>query len=266
MTKSPPSQEQRCSACGGKFTFATSGKKKKIQCPRCRAIVSTTDPPARRQIEAEGNEPVRAAEWEGQCALLCARIERLERQVELLFHAATENPPELRAAAAPRSASTADGCCAEEKRDERVTLSSPAAEPERPRNGLAMSGRSRKSNGATALDEIVLQMMCDEGDKSRVVDVLTSILMDVGWKIRHGCHREHPAGNSPGLTLTASPALCRQRLSQTFSALSAAGFPLTLHLDPKLHPGETALLIGRNVQHRSEEAGESESQRIAEVA
>src|SRR5687768_5565917 len=232
MTKSPPSQEQRCSACGGQFTVATSGKKKKIQCPRCRAIVSTADTPVRKPIEAEG--PAAAAEWAGQCASLCARIERLERQVELLLRGASDNSRELTAPASPASASTPDESCGDERRDEPPIFSAPAAEPERLRNRFAPSGPSRKANGSTAFDEILLRTMCDEGENSRVVAVLTAILMDVGWKVRRGSHREQGAGASLGLTLTASPDLCRQRLSQTFSALSAAGFSLTLHLDPKL--------------------------------
>ena len=266
MTKSPPSQEQQCSACGGKFTVALSGKKKKIQCPRCRAIVSTTGKPEGEQIEAAGSEPAPATEWAAQCALLCARIERVERQVESLLRGAANDSAELTAPASPASAPAADGCRAEERRDEAPIFSSPAAEPERSRNGFAASGRSRKSNGSTALDEIYLRTMCDDGENGRVVAVLTAILMDVGWKVRHGSHREHGAGASLGLTLTASPALCRQRLSQTFSALSAAGFSLALHLDPKLEPGETALLVGGNVEYRSEEARESASPPIAEVA
>ena len=99
--------------------------------------------------------------------------------------------------------------------------------------------------GSKTLEEISLLTTCDDAGNTRVVEMLTSILSQAGWKVRHGAQARNGAGASPGLTLIASPGLCRKRLSQTFTALSIAGFAVTLRLDQNRQPTETTLFVGR---------------------
>jgi hypothetical protein len=271
MTKVSPSQEQRCPACGGKFTVTAPAKKKKIQCPRCRAIVSPASSSLFMQNEDAGSDSASAPEpeWKTQCEQLRARIERLENDMESLLRAP---PPKPRDPKEPISHGSA--AAAGELHGGRYAVSPvsefsfpPAVtERARPPNESASFGPPRQSAGSKQLEEICLTTTSDDAGTVRVVEMLTAILTDAGWKVRRGTHVGNGAGTSPGLTLIASPALCRERLSRAFTALSAVGFALTLHLDQNRRPNETMLFVGHNVEYRPEDARGSEARAVAEVA
>jgi hypothetical protein len=259
MTKLPPSQEQRCPVCGERFTVTAPARKKKIQCPHCRAIVSASNPVLFKRSEDAGDDLPLASEpeWKTQCQLLRARVEHLETQVEALLRGRSQISAARRDEEHSRYATSPP--------DAEISFPSGVSEGARPPDKAASSERQRRV-GDQEIGEISVLTTCEDGGKVRVIEMLASILTDAGWKIRRGSHVGNGAGASPGLTLVVSPALCRARLSRTVTALSTAGFSVTLRLDQSLPLDQTTLFVGDSVEYPSQEASEVEPSAIAEVA
>lgn len=204
--------------------------------------------------------------------MLRARIESLESQVEAVLRGAPPNSLQAKQPAPDGAAPTSEDLLAgSHSLSPPIEESSSASDDKdaRPAFEPAAPSSQRPPFGMVHLEEIVLLTTHGDSDTVRAAEVLASILTHAGWKVRRASQVRNEAGASPGLTLAAGSGLCRQRLSRTFSALSAAGYAVALHLDPNLQASETRLIIGRDVSGPAagrEFARASEAPFIAEVA
>ena len=240
---SAPTLEQSCPACGGLFTVSPASRKKKVQCPQCREIVTLPQPD-----EVNGTPETGAApDWVARCEMLQARIEALEHQVEALMVT-----PRTRAPLIPRRLHDFDpvsredllpGDLAEgaspagggERRE--VFRTEPPAEEAAPREVFTRSFQP-------STPEIGLLVSAGDGAARRLAETLSKILTRTGWKVRGVTEDQATAPACSGLTLVASPTLPLPRVTSTLNALREAGFAMAFQLDPERGPGETLLIVG----------------------
>lgn len=243
---SAPILEQSCPACGGLFTVSAASRRKKVQCPQCREIVSLTPPD-----ELNGKPETDAApDWMARCEMLQARIEALEHQVEALMVTPRTRAPLIPGRAhdfgpvsrqdllpgdlpeGREGASHADGG----ERREVFRMETPSEETA-PRGVVARTFQ-------LSAPEIGLLVSAGDGAARQMAETLTTILAGSGWKVRGVTEDQATALACSGLTLVASPALPLQRVTSTFNAMREAGFAVTFQLDPERGTGETLLIVG----------------------
>ena len=245
---SVPNLEQRCPACAGLFTISPASRKKRVQCPHCREIVTLTEP-AEINGAADSIEkrPAPAPpEWLARCDQLQARIEALEQQVEALMvsprpHAALlpdllsgfrdqptpSEPAETHSPAPP----TGDR---PPREFPRVAVPPPEPEPE----------PAFMRNFQVPTPEIGLLVAAGDEAAQRAAQALSDLLAKTGWKVRAARQDVNLPPGDGGLTLAAAPTLPVQRVTSTLNALRTAGYAVTYQLDPTRGPGEATLIVG----------------------
>ena len=222
MKTSTPILEQRCPSCGGLFTISAGSRKKRVQCPQCREIVSLVPPPetkGTRDTDAMGDSAA-VPGWMARCELLQARIETLEQQVEALMVS-----PRTRPALIP------------ERLDDVSPVPREVAESGAPRGEFSRSFQA-------ATNDIALVVTAGDSAARRVADTLAEILARAGWSVRGVTENRAMALGCSGITLAASQTLPLQRLTGTLNALREAGFATTLQLDPERGASDTMLIVG----------------------
>ncbi len=248
-----PNVEQRCPACGGRFTISPANRRKKVQCPQCREVVTLTEPPEIKESAQNVEKPLPPSappEWLARCEQLQARIDALEQQVEALMvsprpHTTLlqDNLPNLRSGSRPNPApstplelpSTPPPTDSRPPLDlSRVTVT-PAVERSEPGFGR---------NFQLPTPEIGLVVAASDKSAHEVVDVLTKILMQAGWKVQAAIQDASLSPHSGSLTLAAAPTMSVQRVTITLNALRTAGYAVTYQLDPTRGPSEATLTIG----------------------
>lgn len=256
---SAPILEQSCPACGGLFTVSAASRRKKVQCPHCREIVSLGLP-----NDVNGTAETDAAPgWMARCEMLQARIEALEHQVEALMVTPRTPAPliprrhhdfglvshedRLPGDLAERDAESSHAGGGEGR--EVFHAEAPAAEAV-PREVVVRSFQP------SAL-EIALLVAAGDAAARQVAETLTKILVGSGWKVRGVTEDQDSASACSGLTLVASPDLPLQRVTSTFNAMREAGFAMTFQLDHERGSGETLLIVGTATGAANEAALES---------
>ena len=239
--------EQSCPACGGRFTVGSASRRKKVQCPQCREVV-TLSPPSEVHGTPAGCESPAAPDWMARCEMLQARIETLEQQVEaltvaprprssLISERVHDFSPVSRERLLPGDpAESHDGAAPANGGERREIFRTEMRAAEAvPREIVAR-------NFQTLTPEIALLVAAGDGAARRLVEPLTAILAGAGWKVRGVT--EDPAPGCRGLTLAAAPTLPLHRVTSTLHALREAGFAMIFQLDPERGPSETVLIVG----------------------
>ena len=249
---SAPVLEQSCPACGGRFTVGSASRRKKVQCPQCREVV-TLSPPSELKGTPDtsaGSESPAAPDWMARCEMLQARIETLEQQVEALLVT-----PRTHSSLLPERLHDFNPGSRERRRpgDPRKshegapqTVGEEACEifrPERPAGAVVPCGVLAR-NFQPATPEIGLLVPAGDEAARRLAATLTEILARAGWKVRGVTEIPAPAHGHHGLILAAAPTLPLARVTATLSALREAGFAIAFQLDPQREPSETLLIVG----------------------
>ena len=259
---SAPILEQSCPACDGRFTVGSASRRKKVQCPQCREIV-TLSPPSELNGTPDtsaGHEVPAAPDWMVRCEMLQARIEALEQQVEALTVAPRTRSslipervhdfsPVSRERLLPRDpAESHDGASPADGGERREIF-----RPEM-RAAEAVPREVMARNFQPPTPEIALRVAAGDGAARRLVEPLTEILARAGWKVRGMSEVQAAAPGCRGLTLVAAPTLPLPRVTSTLNALREAGFAMTFQLDPELGPSETVLIVGDGAGSENETA------------
>ena len=250
-----PILEQSCPACGGLFTISSASRRKKVQCPQCREVVSLT-PPGEMNGTAEtdaGHDLPAAPDWMARCEMLQARIEALEQQVEALMVAPRNRAPLIPESRHDFSAVSREILLPGDP-PENHDASSHANGGERrevfrteesPRDGAARNFQS-------PTPEIGILVAAGDGAARRLAETLTEILALAGWKVRGVIEGKALSGGCHGLTLAAGSALPLERVTGTLNALRAAGFAMTFQLDPGRGTSETMLIVEVGAESENE--------------
>lgn len=227
--------EQRCPACSRKFTVDSGTAKKKVRCPKCRAIVTLTGVSATNGGQGERPPQISAVsdDWKTRCAILEGRIEVLERQMELRANVA---PPRSRSIPVP--AGSPDSSI----EDRAQFTPRPQPTPE----ALASRAAHRPSANPRSPPPHEVTVVVGAGDITghRIAEALKDVVARAGWRIPAVIEKQIPPDCRQGLTLAADPTLTREQLAGLFKELRAAGFPVNLHLNPNLGPSESVLMVG----------------------
>ena len=241
MKTSAPILEQSCPACGGLFTIGSASRRKKVQCPQCREVVSLT-PPDEANGTPEASLPA-VPEWVARCEKLQARIEALEQQVEALMVTPRNRAPLIAERRHDFSAVSREILLPGDP-PENHDAPSPAGVGERREvfrtEEIPPEVAARTFHAPTP--EIALLVTAGDGAARRLAETLTKILARVGWKVR-GVIEGQTLSGGQGLTLTAGPTLPLERITCTLNALRAAGFAMTFQLDPGCESSETMLFV-----------------------
>ena len=229
-----PILDECCPACGGRFTISAASRRKRVQCPHCREVVSLT-PPA--EMNGTPAPAAAAPDWVARCEMLQARIETLEQQVEALAIA-----PRARTALIPErrhdfSPVPRDDLLPVDPPESREVFRKAAPEPE----AAPCAVLARTFHPSTPA--IGLLVAAGDGAGRRLAETLTGILSRAGWKIRGVTENPAPAIGLHGLTLVAAPELPLQRVMSTLHALREAGFAMTFQIDPDRGSDETVLIV-----------------------
>lgn len=242
------SREQTCPACGGVFT-ATIGRRKKVQCPKCREVVTLPE-----EAETENRADLTAVrklsrESAESFENLRMRIETLEHQVEAMLGAAR-----------PRSSLILDRLHAPvSEMLPEVSISSDSSAPARPREAeityepagseiAQPDSPAEPPKAGPPLRDLLLLVTPGDAGARRVARVLPEILAQAGWRALDA--REDP-GISPatrGLILSAGPALPLPKVTRTLEVLRDAGFAMAFQIDPERGMSEAALIVGADCE------------------
>jgi hypothetical protein len=247
MKTNAHSREQRCPACGGLFTIS-AGRRKKVQCPQCREVVTLDD--FAPSIERKNNpvaeadlaaNPERIAAWES----LRSRIETLEQQVEALMVASRERSPLL-----PERVENSDSAATQ------AGAGLDAATKEPRRNGSAADSTvpTHVENGKMDEEAILARFqragegaLCVvAGDRAawEVANALSEVLATAGWTMGGIVEDAALSRGCRGLTLSIGPAVPIRRVTRTLEALRKAGYGLTFQIDPERTSSEAILIVG----------------------
>ena len=238
-----PILEQRCPACGGVFTLSGASRRKKVQCPQCREVVTLTEPAELNGTpDAEAGRDLPAApDWMARCEMLQARIETLEHQVEALMVIPRPRSPLFPERHHDFSPMSREQLLAGDNGERReIFRREPPADEAEPRELLARTAQS-------PAPEIGLIVSAGDGAARRLAEKLTGILARAGWKVRGVTEAAVLSQGCRGLTLAAAPTLPLQRVTSTLNALREAGLAMTFQLDPERGPSETVMIVGAGV-------------------
>ena len=255
MKSNAPNQEHRCPACCGLFTLSSGNRKRKVQCPRCRALVILSETVEVKSIEANAaGISAPPLGWMARCEQLQVRIEILEQQVETLEQQVESLlvSPRLRAPLIPEppvqdgnqgprdrrlpehlTSGTNDSSIPEKDNRREVPL------PPKP----LQTGKIRRNVQQPTLE---ISLLVNTGDAAarQLAESLTETLCNSGWKVRGVSEDTAVANACFGVTLAASSNIPLDLVTGTLDALSAVGLATTLQFDPERGTNESILIVG----------------------
>jgi hypothetical protein len=213
-------------------------KRKKVQCPQCREVVTLTESaPTNRTPDLDaGRDLSTKADWMARCENLRTRVETLEQQVEALMVSSR-----ARTSLLPKrlDSSSAVPCDAPLPPD---PLENGTVQREAPvaATSVAQAGRNRE----TPTGEVALVVTVGDRAAWQLAESLTEILVRAGWTVGGITENKALAHSFRGLTLAVGSAIPLQRVTRTLSALREAGYGMIFQIDPELGANEAALIVG----------------------
>jgi hypothetical protein len=226
------SGETACPSCGAVIKMPPSAKRRRVQCPKCREVVSLdgTDAVQPELVSEPARAPEPAAaevrsEERRRIEVLEARVQALEAAVRALMEAgpapspgAAERKPQW-LSAAPRSA--------------------PDFSPEQ--------GRVLCHNlGHVRTQAIEIRTPAGDNFARARAEWFKSIFESAGWTV-HGPEEVAPRSGAAGLSLGVPELPVAKEAAATYFALKAAGFEAIPILDDRLRvdksPGATTMAL-----------------------
>jgi hypothetical protein len=209
--------EDHCPACGASFALAPGSRRKKVQCPKCREIVTLpiTPQPAGPEKAAPSNVPAAAAD---ELVALRTRVEILEDQLAwLMDHRPAAEAALLRPGQSLRwLRGTADW----------------AEQSDILRHNLRAL-RTAALRIVTASDDPALRRRAEQ---------MREIFLDAAWLVPAVEERDL-AGSTRGLSLRGSACPPSRTLTACSMALTAAGFHVCCCLDGDLAEEDVVLVV-----------------------
>ena len=206
-----------------------SSNRQRVRCPRCREIVSF-DPAAAERDDPAPAKPEAiesSAQWTARLALVEARLEKLEEQVER-FAARLPTP------GGEHSSRHTDSSTPSLASSGANSRSSPPR-PEYPRP----AGLRRAEDEPRRVVVIT-----SPNSPASLVKYLETILAAEYRAVDHGRDPRLSERCGPGLTLVAAPSIGSNHFAMTPRLLRAAGFTVNCQLDPNLSGAEIFVVAG----------------------
>ena len=214
--------ETPCPSCGAPISTASIGRRRRVQCPKCRAVVelrapAKTAPPLAPAAPAELWDPA------GKIAALEARIAALEDAAKT---AATAKPLEI-----------------------------VVQRPERKWKWLAHSDRHDAEKMPTNIAEVFLQNLRNYDGQTITIQIanndphvlaramgLKEVFDRADWTVI-GPGEITPRNAESGLFLAIGSLPLPPAAAAAYFAMTTSGFALESFLDPKLGADETILIV-----------------------
>ncbi len=215
--------EYECPACGHAIKSPAAGRRRRVQCPKCREVIDLSGPRLARPEELIAPAPRVEEPWRPRVEALEARIAALER---LLLRVEDPPVPEVEPEAPPSKL-----------RWVSPPVDAPMAEhfPPEMEEALLHNLRSRPARSITILSP------ADDTAARWRAERLKVIFLQAHWDVsgpRDGVAR----GDEHGLSLAVGSLPPPHDVAATYLALTASGFSPRSLLDPNLG-GDAAVLI-----------------------
>ena len=221
-----PSSNIVCPSCGTAFSIAAMGKRRHVQCPKCREVVS---------LESRSHKAVLDA-LKAELAALRSEVERfsnLEARISAL-----EQALGLRVVAQPQS---------QEKSSSTPQLRwLPRIEPSSiesydvldPKREEVLQHNLRQSPGKV----IAIRSAAGDPIARQFAERLKSIFEQSSWRVV-GVDEVVTSMVEHGLALAGGALPTPPDLASAYIAFTAAGFNLIPRLDPSLDPNDAVLIV-----------------------
>ncbi len=224
MNRPTERTEAQCPECGAEFILSATARKRKVQCPRCRAVVRVEAPPVASGIIS----PTQA-----EFAELTARVTRQEALIEKLLQKVMPGEE------VPPVPSAAD------------TMLLPGASLRWLRRDADQSTRVDDEQEAVLLHnlrvmgqrEVVVQSTMADESAWHLGERLSAVFRQAGWNVL-GPEPTRDSLTDSGLVLAAGQCPLPKAATATYMALKAAGFPIGSRLDAAMRPNESVLITG----------------------
>jgi hypothetical protein len=228
MNLPPERIEAHCPNCQAAFVTTPMGRRKKIQCPKCREVILLTQPPEPGAIRLPTVEEFE--ELKHRVARHEALIEKLLAREVRTAEAPIAGPPGGDSLLCPgtslrwlRRAEDPAGSADVDAEQQAVLL----------HNLRAMGQR-----------EVVMRSTHEDAAAWRLGERLSELFREAGWNVE-GPDQAPERAHDRGLVLAAGDCPLPKAASATYMALKASGFPITSRLDADLRPDQAVLIAGR---------------------
>ena len=221
---------EQCPACGAVFAPSLGARRKKVQCPKCREIVSLQAPPpivvAPKKVEPEWAElQARLVQLEA----LPARLELLEQQLEWLM----DHRP------------AAEASLLRPGQRLRWFRGAPAALDGADDPLAGLRGETLLHN-LRALRSGAITIVAAAGDPAArtLAERLLEIFRQAAWIVQ-GVNETAVPSQQRGLVLLSGACPPPPVLTTASMALTAAGLPLCCRVDDRIGANEAVLTVVR---------------------
>ena len=201
-------RESACPACGA--TIKASGRRRRVQCPKCREIV-TLDPPADPKAPPSPPQPATGASESSRIGALEKRVAAIEEALK------TSGAPPAAADAIP----ALRWVCGDAGQ-------SPDASPEQEHALI-------HNLGAIKGQEITIRSVVGDPVGCRRAEWFKAVFERAGFVVRGP--QQIARATEPGMSLAVPSVPVAKKAAETYLALKAAGFEPIPVLDPDLASG-----------------------------
>ena len=230
------SRETPCPECGHAIKSSAAGRSKRVQCPKCRAVIDLAKPATARAGESLAARPEAA-----EIAALRKRLEALENRVRALEAPGRQPTADVPFASTP-GAATPPPETALAVVPAKLRWVAPAAEPA-PGDGFAPEAEAALLHNLSAFSDrtiIIGAAAGDVGAHSRAAR-LRKIFELAQWSVQ-APREAAPPGARRGLSLFIGALPASPNASAAYLAFTASGFTLASMINPAL-TGDEALLF-----------------------
>jgi hypothetical protein len=221
--------ETMCPDCGVRIDTHSVGRRRRVQCPRCREIVELAPP---RKPAAT---PPNAATLPPDLLARLERLDALERRVAVLEKAAVPGEAELFGAAAGLPPGAARDRRWKWRPQQNDALADPVA-IEQNAEALLHNLRTFERRNVT------IRVPTGNPAARQRADALKSVFDLACWNVA-GPSETNRRGETPGLCLAVGALPLPEDAVATYFALTASGFRVNSVLDPNLARDETILFV-----------------------
>lgn len=222
--------ETRCPACGATINVSGLGRRRKVQCPKCREIVemSTASPPVPARVPAPPEiSPAELAELRARVS----RLEELEARVAVLERGAA--PPAnihfLETPAPPP--------------DRKLRWLAPSEEHHAEQISQTICDILRHNLAAFAAHTVTMRCVLGDGRAQRRADTMRQVFEQAKWTVHGPTEVASPPGDR-GLTLAVGSLPMPPDASAAYLAFTASGFLLETRIDPSMRGQEVVVVVG----------------------
>lgn len=221
-----------CPSCGAVFSIATLGKRRRVQCPKCREVVTLEKEKEKKEVPTDVIEALKSevdvlrAEVERLSAME-ARVAALERELSSLRIEA--QPEVIESSAQPLHLRWLS------RKDAEAAHEDAALDPKREE---ILLHNLQQSPGKM----IAIRSAAGDPNARQLAERFKAVFERSSWRVVGVDEVVLPTAQH-GLALAGGALPTPPDLASAYIAFTAAGFDLVPRLDPALEPNDAVLIV-----------------------